>query len=284
MISLVFGCVLAFAVGGIWGKSLARQGITSDNALKNYQKQLVWLLLAIALGLGLLIVLDKFNLTPILPKIFPAMLLIYLAGYFHQAIVWAGCFSLGLLIFLELLGSKTRKQVKELVVALGAIAFALSILVFFLQPVEVAKPKISNGVVMQTTLYTCSPASIATIARYSSPSRQPTEAEVVELAKTNRFGTTTLKELKAMHKLGLNPQYRHNQTLDDLQLLNQPALMHVKEKRRKGKGVRFSHAVAYLGIDPAKELVFVGNPLFGLQAKTFAEMEKYWFGEIIVTD
>lgn len=284
MITLVLVCVLAFAGGGILGKNLAAIGINSDNALKNYQKPLVWLLVAIALFLGILIILDKFNLFPLLPKIFPPILLIYLAGYFNEMIVGMGCFFLGLLLFLELTGKRSRKKLIELLIALSAIAFALSILLFFLHPVQalVEKPKIINGVVMQTTPYTCAPSSIATLARYTKKHPQLTEQEVIKLTKTNRFGTTTLAEIRAMKQLGLNPQYRHNLTINDLIILNQPALLHVKEKRRTGKGVRFSHAVAFLGIDLEKELILIANPLYGMQIKTFSEFKGYWFGEAIM--
>ncbi len=284
MISLVLVCALAFAVGCIFGQNLAAKGITSDNALKNYQKPLVWLLIAIAPFLGILIILDKFDLAPLLPKILPSMLLIYLAGYFNEIIVWSGCFFLGLLICLELSGKRHRQKIVQLLIAIGVISFALSILLFFLQPVQalVTQPKIINGIVMQTTPYTCAPASIATLVRYTQKNSQLTEREAVRLTKTNRFGTTTLSELRAMKQLDLNPQYRHNLSINDLIVLNQPALMHVKEKRKTGKGVRFSHAVAYLGIDPAKELILIGNPLYGMQIKTFNDLEEYWFGEAIL--
>ena len=285
MISLVLVCALALAVGGIVGKVLANRGINSDNALKNYQKPLVWLLIAIAPCLGILIILDKLHLAPLLPKIFPPILLIYLAGYFNQFIVWLGCFFLGLLIFLELSGKRSRQKIAQLLIAIGAISFALSILLFFLQPVRiVARPKIIQGIVMQTTPYTCVPASIATLSRYIKKHPNLTEKDVVKLTKTNRFGTTTLLEIKAMQKLDLNPQYRHNLTVDDLAALNKPALMHVKEKRKRGKGVRFSHAVAYLAIDPVREVIVIGNPLYGLQVKTFEDLEEYWFGEVILVD
>ncbi len=281
MISLILICTLAFIIGGIWGKNLATRGITSDNALKNYQ-HLVWFLMAIAPCLGFLVILDKFNLAPLLPKIFPPIFLIYLAGYFNEIIVGLGCFFLGLLLFLELSGKRSKRQVAQLLIAIGAIACSLSILLYFLQPVQVAQPKIIDDVVMQTTLYTCAPSSIATLGRYSKQHRNLTEGEVVKLTKTNRFGTTTLSEIRAMKKLDLQPQYRHNLTIEDLMTSNQPALMHVKEKRKNGKGVRFSHAVAYLGIDPAKKLVLIGNPLYGLQVKTFDDLREYWFGEAIM--
>ncbi|MGF1589009.1 MAG: cysteine peptidase family C39 domain-containing protein [Pleurocapsa sp.] len=284
MISLVVVCALTFAVGCIFGQNLAAKGITSDNALTNHQKPVAWLLIAIAPFLGILIILDKFNLAPLLPKIFPSMLLIYLAGYFNEIIVCLGCFFLGLLTFLELSGKRHRPKIVQLLIATGTISFALSILFVFLQPVQalVTQPKIIHGIVMQTTPYTCAPASIATLARYTQKNSQLTEREAVRLTKTNRFGTTTLSEIRAMKQLNLNPQYRHNLTINDLIVLNQPALMHVKEKRKKGKGVRFSHAVAYLTIDPAKELILIGNPLYGMQIKTFDDLEEYWFGEAIL--
>ena len=286
MLSLALVCIAAFILGAILGKTLAARGITSDNAFKNDTRPLLWLAIAIAPLLGGLIIIDRLHLASLLPKVFPPMLLIYLGGYFNQFVVWSGCFCLGLLIFLELSGKRSRHKIVQLAIAIGAISFALSVLLFFLQPVgsSVGQPLIVNGIVMQTTPYTCSPASIATLARYTKQHPRLTEQEAVELTKTNRFGTTTLAEIRAMKQLQLNPQYRHNLTVSDLIAIDKPALMHVKEKRRRGKGVRFSHAVAYLAIDPQKEIIVIGNPLYGLQVKTFDDLKEYWFGEIILID
>jgi hypothetical protein len=286
MITLALVCSLAFAGGALFGKNLAAVGITSDNALKNYQKPLMWMLIAIAPLIGLLIIIDKFHLAPLLPRIFPPLLLIYLAGYFNEIIIGLGCFFLGLLVLLEMSGKRSRKKVFQLLVAVGAIAFALSVLLFFLQPIKplLDKPKIINGIVLQTTAFTCAPSTIATLARYTQKHPNLTEEDVVELTKTNRFGTTTLAEIKAMKKLGLNPQYRHNLSINDLIALNKPALMHVKEKNKTRKGVRFSHAISLLSINPEKELLLIGNPLYGIQIKTFQDMDEYWFGEAILVD
>lgn len=286
MTTLVLVCVFAFAGGALFGKNLALAGVTSDNALKNYQKPLVWLLLAILPLLGILILLDKFHLALLLPKIFPPMLLIYLAGYFNELIIGFGCFFLGLLLLLELSSKRSQPKIMQLLLALGAIAFALSILLFCIQPVQalVAQPKIIQGVVMQTTPFTCAPSSIATLGRYTKKHPNLTEQDVVTLTKTNRFGTTTLAEIKAMQKLGFNPEYRHDLTIRDLVSLKKPALMHVKEKRKNGKGIRFSHAVAFLAIDPEQELVLIGNPLEGVEIKTFYDLKGYWFGEAILVN
>ncbi|MEL6929461.1 MAG: peptidase C39 bacteriocin processing, partial [Cyanobacteria bacterium J06600_6] len=130
MVSLVLVCLLAFGGGAILGKNLALKGINSDNALKNYQRSVVWLLFAIAPLLGILILLDKFHLLALLPKIFPPMLLIYLGGYFNEIIVGFGCFFLGLLLLLELSGQRSRRKAAKALVAIGAIACSLSILLF----------------------------------------------------------------------------------------------------------------------------------------------------------
>ncbi len=282
----VLVCALAFVCGATLGKNLAAIGITSDNALKNYQRPLIWLLIAVMPILGILVILDKLHLASVLPQIFPPMALIYLAAYFNEIIVGMGCFFLGLLLLLESSGKSSRHKTVRLLVALSAIAFALSILLFFLQPVQamLAEPKIVNGIVMQTTPYTCAPSSIATLARATKKHRVITEKDVVALTNTNRFGTTTLGEIRAMEKLELNPQYRHNLSIDDLISLNKPALLHVKEKRKTGKGVRFSHAVALLSISPRERLILIANPLYGIQIKTFAEFSQYWFGEAILVN
>lgn len=286
MMSLGLVGSLAFCGGGIFGHNLALKGINSDNALKNHQKPLVWLLFAIAPLIAILIILDKFHLASLLPKIFPSTLLIYLAGYFNELIVGFGCFFLGLLLLLEISGKRSRRSLIELLAAIGAITFALSILLFFLQPVSalVNQPKIVDGVVFQTTPYTCAPSSIATLARYIQRHPQLGEKDAVELTRTNRFGTTTLAEIRAMEKLDLNPKYHHNLTPEDLIAFGKPALLHVKEKRKKGKGNRFSHAVAFFAADADEKVILIGNPLFGAQIKTFEELKEYWFGEAILVD
>ena len=236
--------------------------------------------------MGILIILDKLNLGSVLPKLLPPMFLIYIAAYFNETIITMGCFCLGLLIFLELSNQRCKPKIRQLIIAIAAISCALSMLLFFLQPVQamVDKPKIINGVVMQTTPFTCAPSSIATLARFTRKYPQLTEKDVVKLTKTNRFGTTTLSEIRALKKLDLNPEYRHNLSLQDLSDLRRPALLHVKEKNKNNQGVRFSHAVALLSINLEKELLVIANPLYGIQIKTFREMKEYWFGEAILVN
>ena len=274
---------VAFILGGLWGKKLATEGITSDNALLKHQRFFVNLIIAIALCLIILIIIDKFQLAPLLPKIFPPILLIYLAGWYHSVIFVSGFFILGLLIFLELNGKYTRQKIYQLVAAISVISFVLSILVYCIKPVDklLEESTIIDGVVMQTTFYTCAPSAIATLSRYSLIYPQLTEKAAIKYTKTNRFGTTTLRELKAMARLKLNPVYHHNLTIENLLDLEQRALLHVKERNKNDEGVRFAHAVALIAIDPERQLLIIGNPYYGLQIKTVDEMKDYWFGEAI---
>lgn len=278
----LFG-LIAFAAGGLWGKNLAAKGITSDNALLKHQKFFVGLIIAIALIFIVLIIIDKFHLAPLLPKIFPPILLIYLAGWYHSVIFISGFLILGLLIFLELNGKYTRRKIYQLLAAISVISFVLSILGYCLKPVDklLDESTIIDGVVMQTTFYTCAPSAIATLARYSSLHPQLTEKAAIKYTKTNRFGTTTLRELKAMQQLDLNPEYHHNLTVENLFALEQRALLHVKERNKNDEGVRFAHAVALIAIDPQKQLFIIGNPYYGLEIKTAHQMQDYWFGEAI---
>ena len=283
MLGLIFVGIVAFLVGALLGKFLAARGITADNALVNHQKPLIWILLGIGLMLMILLIIDRFNLAHWLPKIFPPLILLYFAGYFYHFVVVFGCFTCGLLLILELSGKQSRRRRSQLIFSLGAIVCALSILFVFLRPVDnlLGDAKVIDGVVWQTTSFTCAPSSIATLGRYSHEKPNLTEKEVVKLTHTNRFGTTTLAEIRAMKKLGLEPKYVHNVSLNDLFQFHRLALLHVKEENPEN-GNKFSHAVAVLFIDPEEKLVVIGNPLYGVQVKTFAEMENYWLGEAIL--
>ncbi|NES93615.1 hypothetical protein, partial [Okeania sp. SIO2B9] len=224
-----------------------------------------------------------FHLSWLLPKIIPSPILIYLAGWYHGIIFVTGFFILGLLLFIELNGKYNKRKISQLIAALTLISCVLSILGYCLQPVDklLEESKIINGVVMQTTFYTCAPSAIATLSRHTKIHPQLTEQEAIKYTKTNRFGTTTLREIKAMRELNLNPEYKHNLTTEDLFRLDKPALLHVKERNKDDEGVRFAHAVALIGTSKEHQLFLIGNPYYGLQLKTVKDLDNYWFGEAI---
>ena len=81
-----------------------------------------------------------------------------------------------------------------------------------------------------------------------------------------------------MKKLGLNPDYHHDSTLDDLVNRKQMALLHVKQR---WLSQQFPHAVVLMDIDIENEELILCNPLSGIETKPFSELEGYWFGEAI---
>lgn len=280
MIELVIPSVIGLGLGGYLGNDLARKGITAENALEKHQKTARIIFISLAGLLTLLIIIDRSNISYYLPQLFPHILSLHIQAVFDNVLLCFGFFIFGLLFLLELSGWSSSKRRNQLLVGLGAITFCLSLLFYWFSPIisDVGELRIVDGVVLQSTTVTCSPASIATLARLSGKHPEIEEKEVVKLTNTNRLGTNTLAEISAMEKLGLNPEYHRNLTLKDLINRKQLALLHVKQR---WLSQQFPHAVVLMGIDTEKEELIIGNPLFGTETKPFSELKDYWFGEAI---
>ncbi|WP_107670526.1 cysteine peptidase family C39 domain-containing protein [Cyanothece sp. BG0011] len=280
MIDLIVPSVIGLGLGGFLGNDLAHKGITAENALEKHQKTARIIFISLAGLLTLLIVIDRSNLSYYLPAVFPHILSLHIQAIFDNLLLGFGFFIFGLLFLLELSGWSSSQRRNQLLVGLGAISLCLSLLLYWFSPVihDVGELKIVDGVVIQSTTVTCAPASIATLARLSGKHPNISEKEVVELTNTNRLGTNTLAEIAAMEELGLNPDYHHDSTLDELINRKQLALLHVKQR---WLSQQFPHAVVLMGIDTDKEELIIGNPLFGTETKPFSELKGYWFGEVI---
>jgi hypothetical protein len=280
MLIIFIICFIFFLLGIVVGKKLASNGINADKSLDKYKNLLIGFFLAIALIFVLLFLIDRYNISYLLPKIIPSPILLYLGGYFNNFVLYWGCSIIGLLVALELFGKSHIRQKIQLSFALIAISYALVYHLHYLLPIAhlVTRSVIFDDVVIQTTPYTCAPSSIATLARLSGKYPDFTEKDALEFTQTNRFGTTTLAEIQALDKLDLQPQYEHNLTIKDLIDRDKLALLHVKEKY---KGELTSHTVALLEINIPQQLIIIGNPLYGKKVKTFQEMNGYWFGEAI---
>ena len=264
------------------GKHLSQQGITADNALDKHQTTARIIFGVIATIVTSLMIIDHYNLSHHLPKIVPQITFIslYLQAFCDDLLLVFGFFTLGFLLFLELSGWSSKQRRTQLLLGLTAISFCLSAIFYWFSPIinDIKKSKIKDDVVLQTTRVTCAPASIATLARISEKHPQITEKEVAKLTKTNRLGTPTLSEISAMKKLGLNPEYHNNFTLEQLLKRNQIALLHVREG---GIALQFAHSVALLKIDNENQEVILGNPLSGVRIREFDKMKDYWLGEVI---
>jgi Peptidase C39 family len=270
--------ILIFFLAGSWlGWYLAKKGITADNALKQNQRQ-VYLTGCITLGAVTLIsILMAYGRNS--PWV-PSFLLLYVGAYFWYVILLICFFCLGLLILMELPGWKDLRRFQQLIIFLAVSFLSICFLLYQGLPITdlVEAPRVLNGIVLQTTPYSCAAATIATLVRKVNPNLNITEKDVVKIAGTSRLGTTTLAEIRAMEELGLAPQYERNLTIKDLVSRRHMAVLHVMEPVA---GQRIQHAIALFEIDLAQGNLTVANPLYGKQIKTFEEMKDYWLGEAI---
>jgi hypothetical protein len=274
---LAIAVCASFLVGSYFGRYFAQKGITADNALHRYQKQ-VYVSGSIALGLIILFVLlmTSGRNSPWVPSFF----LLYAAAYtWHGILVICG-FCVGLMLLLEISAWKDVKRIQQLIIFLIISISAALLLIYQNLPITdlLESPRILNNIVLQTTPYSCAAATIATLARQVHPARQTTELDVVNLAGTSRQGTNILSEIQAMEQLGLTPKYERNLTIADLVARKQMAVLHVMEPV---SGTRIQHAIALLEIDPFKEKITVANPLYGIQEKKFSDLKDYWLEDAI---
>ncbi len=190
---------------------------------------------------------------------------------------------LGLVVFMEWPGRHDKSRLRSLIVSAVFLFFCLSFLSFWMMPVgrKLGPSAILDGVVLQTTPYTCAPASIATLTRHVLADSSATERSMVALTRTTRGGTSTLDEIRAMRAAGLGARFATGLTLNSLVASGSFALLHVDEP---AGGTTIRHAIALLHVDPVAETVVVGNPLHGRQIKRFDEMEGYWLGEAVLVD
>lgn len=286
---MLFLCLwsLILALLGVGaGRFLARRGVALNGTIANPQVQRAILLALAAAPLGVigLILADKNNLIYPATRFFPLAPSLYLGAYALDLIVGLIVGAMGVLIGLEIFGRSDAQSRINLLASLAVIAIFASFLIHKTLPIGagLGKPEIIDGRwVLQTTHYTCAPASIATLGRLTGKQPQLTEKEAALLAQTDRFGTSALEELRTLRKLGFQPQYRNDFTSEDLANLSSPAILHVREKI--GRRV-FPHAIVFVGVNPETQSIKVMNPLYGPMEKKYSELAGYWNGEIITLD
>jgi hypothetical protein len=276
MIFIFLLCLISSFLGAIWGRHLAIQGVTAANSLEKHQRIVYIILMAIAALVASLMIVGALKLT----RWIPLIILLYIGEYTNHLMLGLGCFSLGLLVALELPGRHNRQRLSQMAIAVLAMSLPLVVLLYYLLPVTsiLGTPLVVQGVVMQTTSITCSAASIATLGRLIGSYPNLSEGDVVEITGTNRFGTSTLAEIRAMQKLGMSPRFEQDLQVADLIKVGKPAVLHVMEPT---SGTRIAHAIALFAVNLKQRTLTVGNPLFGRQVKTFEQMADYWLGEAI---
>jgi hypothetical protein len=273
----ILASLVGLLVGVLVGRGLSARGITAQNALEGRQA-VAYTVFFVAAVVGLGIYLKPASLQP------PVVLSLYGEALLVPGMLFLACFGLSLLVVLEWPGRKDAVRRRSLLTGSILLLVCLAVLGFRAVPVTsiLGESSILDGVVMQTTSYTCAPASVATIARFVLGDSFATERSMIPLTRTNRWGTTTLRELKAIRALGLGARFSNRLTVDSIIALGLPAVLHVDEPVATGTTIR--HAVALLGVDTAASTVSVGNPLRGLQVVRVDELEDYWSGEAVLVE
>jgi len=269
---VLFPVALGLPLGTLLGRRLASRGITAENALKGHQLG-AYLVLAFAVGSVALLYLA--------PKILwlPTLAILLAEAAVWPAVQALAAGALGLAVTLEWPGRRDRRRLATLIGSAAVLALAVGFLAWRSVPIAglLQPSRIVDGVVMQTSSYTCAPATIATLARALGDSGA-TERRMVELAGTSRQGTTTLAEIRTMASLGMAPRFARGLTAESLAAAGRLALLHVDEFVVT-TAVR--HAVALLAVDARNRTVTLGNPLYGRQVKPWSALRNYWTGEAV---
>ncbi len=276
MLFIVLICLIPGAVGSAFGKQLAAKGITAENALEKHQR-FVYVILTVLSAVGAVI----FGLASLkLANRIPTIVLLYIGGHANHFMLALASFGLGLLVFLEWPGRRNPKRLRQMLAGIAAILLPFWLLVYYSLPVTplLRDRPVVDGVVLQSTPYSCAAATIATLARYVGKHPNLTERDVVAIAGTNRLGTSILAEIRAMRQLGLAPEYKQNLKVEELVKIAKPAVLHVMEPVG---GTRIQHAIALLQVKAKERSLVVGNPLYGRQVKRFRDMQDYWLGEAV---
>jgi len=264
--------LLGLLTGGIAGRRLAQRGVTADNALVGRQAAAYAVLLTLG---GMFAALYFADRLPFLPDV----LVLWGAAAVWPFVQIVAALALGLTVTLEWPGRREPRRLRTLLAAGAVLVLAVTYLGWRQLPLvnALGAARLVDGVVMQTTSYTCGPASIATLARASGMT-DVDERRVVELAGTSRGGTTSLAEIRAMRRLGLEPEFARHLTPADLAADGRLAVLHVDEPVLTAK---IRHAVALLAVDSTRRTITIGNPLYGRQVKSWDDLRGYWIGEAI---
>jgi peptidase C39-like protein len=263
---------VALAIGALAGRRLGRRGVTLTRLIDPHPLRCA-VLLAATIAAGTLLALgDRLTWTP-------ELVLLYSEEYAWPALRFSGWVMLGLLPALEWRNVREGRA-GRVAAAMLALAIGVGHLAYLAQPVSDAlhRTRERDGVVLQTTSYTCAPASIATLARLARPGLRVSEREVAEMLGTTREGTSTLAEIRVMDALGLRPRFARGLTVDSLVARGAPAVLHVDAPIRGGIA---RHAIALLEVDPVRRTVTIGDPLRGRQVKRFEDLDRVWIGEAV---
>lgn len=275
MVQFVLPGIVGLVTGSVVGAALASRGVRAATALEGHQS-LAWTVIVV--GGALVWALYTGRIQDLLPTGLQPQAELVL----HPGATLLASSVVGFLVLLERRAWAQADQRRPLVLGVCVSLALLGYLGWLSLPVRPTEDLAVDGVVFQTTPFTCAAASIATIARWTDVAPGLTEGEAAALARTTFGGTLASGELRAFAALGLSARFGRRLSVDSLFAHPGPAILHVNERLPGGRRIR--HAVALLAVDSTAGTIRIGNPLEGVQLLSFAALDAYWIGEAIFVD
>ncbi len=272
-VKFVLPTILGLAAGTALGAYFSRRGVRAKEALVGRQLH-AWVVVGAAGALAWSIY------SGVLPDALPAAFQPYSDLALPPGATLLAGFVLGFIPVLERAAWREPEQRRPLLIGSGVSLALLAYLGWLALPVRPTEDLSADGVVFQTTPFTCAAASVATVARLTGASPGLTEGAAAKLAGSSFGGTFVVGEMRALRRVGLSAKYGRGLSMDDLIRHGGPGILHVDEPLPGGRRIR--HAVALVSIDTVTRTVTVGNPLEGLQEIQFDAFDSYWIGEAIL--
>jgi len=177
--------------------------------------------------------------------------------------------------------NSSLRRILQGVLAVASVWFVLAEPVWFAfnaPTLRAFKGRVSDGVTLQTELFTCVPSSLATVLRRWGI--ESTEGEVAYRMRTTFQGTSPNKVPHAARDLGAARGLQArivDTTFESLLVIDRPAIL-------VGYAGRVRHAVALVELD--ERMVAIGDPLKGLLRVPRSELTRHfvWNGLAIVVD
>lgn len=265
--------LVGLVAGSLMGAFLASRGVRAATALDGRQ---AWGWAVVLFGGTLVWALYTGRLQDLLPSSAQP----YMDLAFHPGATLLSTFVFAFLALLERRAWREEGQRRSLGLGLAITLVLIGYLAWLSLPVRPSEDLSAEGVVFQTTPFTCAAASIATIGRVTGVAPALTEGEAAHLARTTNGGTFASGELRALRELGLTARFGRRMSVDSLVAHAGVAILHVNEPLPGGRRIR--HAVALLALDPTTRTIRIGNPLEGIQEIPFDALDSYWIGEAVL--
>lgn len=184
-----------------------------------------------------------------------------------------------------------RRALFATMLAIGSLAAIFwPLLSIAVRPPPTGGDEWQDGVAMQTSWATCSPAAAATLLRAEGIG--VSESEMIPLCLTDSSGTPTLglyRGIKIIANRNGRPVNVINESLDELIATDDWPVLLAVELPFGSDDTRYAtqwgwipgmgHSVVALGKTPDNKGLLIGDPSVGLEAWSMADLQVLWHGD-----